>query len=182
MQACPDPDHVTSPQIMSPLAARLEGLGAPPTEDELEHLIEPQRDWWNDRHRIVLLYEYVESQDDNFEEYFEYHGAKALMVRPPLPFRSFPPSQPLLPHVNQEDIEGRACRLWMGGIENWRSTDATAAGYRFLTSLPSCPRCMRLPMGPELYLSGLKRAAERGHEPATLAIRRLKSPYAFLLK
>ena len=167
---------------MSPLAARLEGLGAPPTEDELEHLIEPQRDWWNDRDRIVLLYEYVESQDDNFEKNFEDHGAKALMVRPPLPFRSFPPSQPLLPHVNQEDIEGRACRLWMGGIDGWCSTDATAAGYRFLTSLPSCPRCMRLPMGPELYLSGLKRAAERGHEPATLAIRRLKSPYAFLLK
>jgi hypothetical protein len=108
---------------MSPLAARLEGLGAPPTEDELEHLIEPQRDWWNDRDRIVLLYEYVESQDDNFEKYFEDHGAKALMVRPPLPFRSFPPSQPFITSCEPGGHRGPR----MSSMDGW---DRELAQYR----------------------------------------------------
>jgi hypothetical protein len=75
----PPPAHLI---ILTPLAARLEGIGTPPAEDELELLVGPQRDWWDDRDKIVLLYEFVESLDESFEEDFEtLGGVRGNMVR-----------------------------------------------------------------------------------------------------
>ena len=58
-------------------------------------------------------------------------------------------------------VEGHAARLWhgtqVGGVsmvaphDYWASPRAVCAGYRYLTSLPSCPRSMRMPMHRDLF-------------------------------
>ena len=47
--------------------------------------------------------------------------------------------------------EGRLEGDWFGIEDNWRSPRAICAGYRYLTSLPLCPRSMRLPMHADLF-------------------------------
>jgi hypothetical protein len=84
-------------------------------------------------------------------------------------------------HLHQDQIDGRAARLWLNGL-NWYDNNATASGYRFLTALPSCPRRMRVPMSAQLYRSSLMRAAETGQQSAKRAVRRLQSPSALALK
>ena len=122
---------------------RLEGLGVPPTAEEKAKLPWPHREWWEDRDRIVLLCEFIRYMDT---------------VPPHGGWRNDVPTRQDGGWLEQ--VEGRAARLWYGKQangdwfevdDNWRSPRAICAGYRYLTSLPSCPRSMRLPMHADLF-------------------------------
>lgn len=109
--------------------ARLEGLGTPPTPAERSTLLWPQREWWDDRDRIVLLYECIIDEEESWLREVEGHGAPAFY----------------------QLVEERALALWLEEETKVDGPDAVMAGYRFLTSLPSTPRRLRLPMHPELF-------------------------------
>ena len=122
---------------------RLEGLGMPPTTEEKAKLPWPHREWWEDRDRIVLLCEFIRYMDT---------------VPPRDGWQKDAPTREDGGWLEQ--VEGRAARLWygkqvngdwFGDDDNWRSPRAICAGYRYLTSLPSCPRSMRLPMHVDLF-------------------------------
>lgn len=138
---------------------RLEGLGEPPTAAELEGLPWPQCQWWADRDRIVLLCEFIWDLDE--------YPPEAL----PIGWQRQPPSLRgegyAYPREGYDDgwyaqVEARALSLWSGPQVNgavfhsddpysYRSPTAVMAGYRYLTSLPSCPRPMRIRIAPALY-------------------------------
>jgi hypothetical protein len=147
----PDDEDVPEPYEPPEYAAahralqfqRLEGLGTPPSAEEKAKLPWPQREWWEDRDRIVLLCEFIRYMDT---------------VPPPGGWQNDVPTRQNGGWLEQ--VEGRAARLWYGrqvdddwfGIaDHWGSPSAICAGYRYLTSLPSCPQSMRLPMHPELF-------------------------------
>jgi hypothetical protein len=122
---------------------RLDGLGDPPTAHEKAALPWPHREWWEDRDRIVLLCEFIRYMDD---------------VPPECGWQNDAPKR--CDGGWLEQVEGRAARLWYGKQVNgdwfeaddtWRSPRAICAGYRYLTSLASCPRSMRLPMHVDLF-------------------------------
>ena len=118
---------------------RLDGLGNAPTADEKAALPWPHREWWQDRDRIVLLCEFIRYLDD---------------------VRDWQNDAPKRQKDWMEQVEGHAARLWYGeqvngdwfGVDDtWRNPRAICAGYRYLTSLSSCPRSMRLPMHVDLF-------------------------------
>ena len=122
---------------------RLDGLGVPPTADKKAALPWPHRDWWEDRDRIVLLCEFIRYMDT---------------IPPSCGWQDDDPKREEGGWLEQ--VEGHAARLWygkqvngdwFGDEDDWRSPRAVCAGYRYLTSLRSCPRSMRLPMHVDLF-------------------------------
>ena len=118
---------------------RLEGHGQPPTPDELVGLPWPQREWWNDRDRIVLLHEFVQAWPPMGHHNWEFW----VMSRAMCLWNAFRNS-------------GTCARLW---------EDIPAPGYRMLTSFPCCPRYLRPLMSPALlersHLTDEGRAADK---------------------
>jgi hypothetical protein len=126
---------------------RLDGLGQPPSLEERAKLKWPQHEWWADRDRIVLLCEYIRHLDDYPPPEVEELGG-------------WPHDDPRRERGWIDCVDGRALRLWVGEQVNgefWvgkagvHSPTAILAGYRYLTSFPSCPRTMRLPMHPDIF-------------------------------
>ena len=122
---------------------RLQGLGAAPTPGEKAALPWPHREWWEDRDRIVLLCEFIRYMDT---------------IPPPSGWQNDVPTRQ--DGGWMEQVEGHAGRLWygrqvggdwFGEDDHWGCPSAICAGYRYLTSLPSCPQSMRLPMHPDLF-------------------------------
>jgi len=125
---------------------RLEGHGQPPTPDELVELPWPQREWWNDRDRIVLLHEYVGSWPPMGHTYWELH----LHYRAMTLWNVWDHSQA----QRTFDITLRKDKVEAipqgvdAGTKLWK--DVPAPGYRMLTSFPCCPRSLRPLMSPAL--------------------------------
>ena len=112
---------------------RLEKYGQPPDETEDGEPVDaslpwPQRFWWRDRDRIVLLHEYLEAW-------------------PPMGHTSW-----------EECIKGRVALLWgtvrEGVKDEWEDLhDLEMCGYRYLAALASCPRSLRPGMSQSLLES-----------------------------
>jgi len=141
MDAYKPPEYVASDRALQ--LERLEGVGVPPTAEEKAALPWPHREWWEDRDRIVLLCEFIRYMDT---------------IPPPGGWQNDVPTRQDGGWLEQ--VEGHAGRLWNGtqvggdsvrADDHWGSPRAICAGYRYLTSLPSCPQSMRLPMHLELF-------------------------------
>ena len=124
---------------------RLAGHGDPPQSTELAALPWPQREWWKDRDRIVLLHEFVEAWP------------------------------PMGHFMWETDVAERAQILWgacsgEGRFANgslskigWESVEAP--GMRMLASFPCCPRFLRPPMGGQLFATACQ--PEPAEKPGT---------------
>ena len=132
---------------------RLEGHGQEPSQEELDKLAWPHSEWWQDRDRIVLLYEY-------------------LLCLPPDGSYNW-----------ESGVTSRAVRLWSDGREGgcdigggyyrmaWQDfVDDEAPGWRMLSSLPSCPNHhMRFPMSRALLDRVREHARDSSHYYSTSA-------------
>ena len=137
---------------------QLEGHGQPPSPEELAALPWPQREWWSDRDRIVLLHEYVGSWPPMGHHFWE----KEVLQRALTLWNVWDHSIDL----SGCSIEGKGAYGPLGkgaydltgmrgygvevraGVKLWK--DVPAPGYRMLTSFPCCPRFLRPLMSPAL--------------------------------
>ena len=134
---------------------RLEGHGQEPSQEELASLAWPHCEWWQDRDRIVLLYEYLLSY---------------------VPDGSYEWERGVCEHAMSLWSDGRAgtasilaeftdqnSPMLAGGRMCWPDfADELAPGWRMLASLPSCPNHhMRFPMSRHLLARVRQREGPR---------------------
>ena len=145
---------------------RLEGHGHKPTDEELACLKWPHTKWWNDRDRIVLLYEHILDLEDQPDGSFEWERAvadQALSLWSDLktiPEEHLPTGPlPIDPETGEVSLS-----VWSTLFEEQKAkqrelarkvwpelADNIAPGWRMLTSLPSCPNAhLRFPMSPAM--------------------------------